>query len=207
MIDNQLGRRNLTKDQRRILIGKRYNEDVKPGRPKKKDAELQNIIAEQKLRTQRILGELLKDNEVSKNKLDNLNNVSKSSSSTSTLSDYGLSKYESSTFQKIAKENNVSDRSVKRYAKDAEFARRNKVTKQKQDELGEFRIEIEAKKGAWLDEFFPQGGTGANQYTKEQSSSSRTLADIGVDKHESANARIISKNSLQVLKTDFIFNF
>ena len=33
----------------------------------RKDAELQNAIAEQKIRTQRILGNLLKENEVSKN--------------------------------------------------------------------------------------------------------------------------------------------
>lgn len=67
----------------------------------KKDAELQNMIAEQKIRTQRILGNLLKESEVSKNRLNNLNN-SKSDHSTSTLSDFGITKDQSSTFQKIA---------------------------------------------------------------------------------------------------------
>ncbi len=67
----------------------------------KKDAELQNMIAEQKIRTQRILGQLLKESEVSKNRLSNLNN-SKSIDTTSTLKDFGLTKDQSSTFQKIA---------------------------------------------------------------------------------------------------------
>jgi site-specific DNA-methyltransferase (adenine-specific) len=67
----------------------------------KKDAELQNMIAEQKIRTQRILGQLLKESEVSKNRLSNLNN-SKSIDTTSTLKDFGITKDQSSTFQKIA---------------------------------------------------------------------------------------------------------
>ena len=69
----------------------------------KKDAELQNTIAEQKIRTQSILGGLLDDENVSANagrkKLvpdsDQLNKV--------TLSSLGISKNESANFQKIAK--------------------------------------------------------------------------------------------------------
>ena len=72
----------------------------------------------------------------------------------------------------------------------AEFARRNRVSKQKQDELGEFRIEIEAKKGAWLDEFFPHGGDVKSQRSTSNNSS---LIDIGITYDESANARLISK--------------
>lgn len=69
----------------------------------KKDAELQNMIAEQKIRTQRILGQLLKENDVSKNrakgnqysgKVDNADHTN--------LSDFGITKDQSSTFQKIA---------------------------------------------------------------------------------------------------------
>lgn len=64
----------------------------------KKDAELQNIVAEQKLRTQRILGTLLQETELSKGGRP---------SETSTrqepvLNDYGLNKKQSSTFQQIA---------------------------------------------------------------------------------------------------------
>ncbi len=63
----------------------------------KKDAILQNAIAEQKSRTQRILGDLLKENEVSKT-----NQHSAGRDDRPTLSAIGLTKDESSTFQKIA---------------------------------------------------------------------------------------------------------
>ena len=67
----------------------------------KKDAILQNAIAEQKSRTQRILGDLLKENEVSKNvgnRYVDGNQVAPSK----TLKDFGINKKQSSTFQKIA---------------------------------------------------------------------------------------------------------
>lgn len=74
----------------------------------KKDAELQNMIAEQKIRTQRILGQLLKESGVSKNagavkgnqytaKLDLVNKPNQVQ-----LKDFGITKDQSSTFQKIA---------------------------------------------------------------------------------------------------------
>jgi len=65
----------------------------------------------------------------------------------------------------------------------AEFARKNKLGKQEQDEWGIFRTEIEMKKGAWLDEFFPS-----------KIHSSRTLRDEGITFDESANARLIKTN-------------
>jgi uncharacterized protein YcnI len=69
----------------------------------KKDAELQNIIAEQKLRTQRILGSLIQEKELNKgaaqpgwkNEVTNGNRVD-------TLADIGLNKKQSHTFQQIA---------------------------------------------------------------------------------------------------------
>ena len=63
----------------------------------KKDAILQNAIAEQKSRTQRILGNLLKQNEVSK-----LNQHSAGRKDRPTLSTIGITKDQSSAFQKIA---------------------------------------------------------------------------------------------------------
>lgn len=70
----------------------------------KKDAELQNMIAEQKIRTQRILGQLLKESEVSKNgQLAGKEIGGKDIRPSNTkLSDFGLTKDQSSTFQKIA---------------------------------------------------------------------------------------------------------
>jgi site-specific DNA-methyltransferase (adenine-specific) len=66
----------------------------------KKDAELQNMIAEQKIRTQRILGQLLKESEVSKN-VSNQHLVGRTTQP-STLQSFGITKDQSSTFQKIA---------------------------------------------------------------------------------------------------------
>lgn len=70
----------------------------------KKDAELQNMIAEQKIRTQRILGQLLKESEVSKNgQLAGKEIGGKDIRPSNTkLADFGLTKDQSSTFQKIA---------------------------------------------------------------------------------------------------------
>jgi len=70
----------------------------------KKDAELQNMIAEQKIRTQRILGKLLKESEVSKAGYAPMKKVESQDSipPKTKLSDFGISANESSTFQKIA---------------------------------------------------------------------------------------------------------
>lgn len=79
MIDNQLGRRNLTLDQRRILIGKRYNNEKREhggDRSKRPNWPFEKSNSELPA---------------------------------------------SSTAERLAEENNTSPRSVKRYAKDAEF--------------------------------------------------------------------------------------
>lgn len=72
----------------------------------KKDAELQNIIAEQKLRTQRILGELLKSSEKNTGAMGTGSNQHKEvrlpEDTAPTLDTLGLTKKQSSTFQKIA---------------------------------------------------------------------------------------------------------
>ena len=75
----------------------------------------------------------------------------------------------------------------------AEIARKQKMGKSAQDEVGEFRVEIEKKKGIWLDEYFPHKGTGNNQYKKEQTSDNTRLADHGITYDESSNARLVSK--------------
>lgn len=83
---------------RTIETGVDYLNKVKAietwAKAEKKDAELQNIIAEQKLRTQRILGGLIKDNP------DISRGGSKSRSST--LKEMGITKDQSSAFQKIS---------------------------------------------------------------------------------------------------------
>lgn len=63
----------------------------------KKDSELQNIIAEQKLRTQRLLGRLLKESDLNKGA-----STKRGSQEKPRLIDFGVNKKESYTFQKIA---------------------------------------------------------------------------------------------------------
>jgi len=63
----------------------------------KKDAELQNLVAEQKLRTQRILGGLLKEADLNKGGNPNLS----TDSTGLKVSDVGITRNESSVFQKI----------------------------------------------------------------------------------------------------------
>jgi hypothetical protein len=70
----------------------------------KKDAELQNMIAEQKIRTQRILGNLLKESEIGKAGYAPMKKVESNNTTPpqASLSDFGITKDQSSTFQKIA---------------------------------------------------------------------------------------------------------
>ena len=75
----------------------------------------------------------------------------------------------------------------------AEFARVNKVSKAKQDEIGEYRVKVESKKGILLEENYPQGGKRGNQYKKVARLPDGTLADEGINKKESSNARLVSK--------------
>ena len=77
----------------------------------------------------------------------------------------------------------------------AEIARKQKMGKSAQDEVGAFRCDIESKKGAWLDEYFPQGGNRGNQYEKVARLPDGTLADEGINKKESSNARLVSKEA------------
>ncbi|MFZ4564712.1 MAG: MT-A70 family methyltransferase [Bacteroidales bacterium] len=71
----------------------------------------------------------------------------------------------------------------------AEFARRDKVGYEEQTKWGTFRIEVESKKGEWLDERFP-AFTGK----KIIGSPNGTLKSEGITKKESTNARYIALN-------------
>lgn len=86
-----------------IETGVEYLNKVKAietwAKAEKKDAELQNMIAEQKIRTQRILGQLLRDSDLDKGGRPGKENLSQPMTG---LSDFGITRNESSTFQKIA---------------------------------------------------------------------------------------------------------
>lgn len=70
----------------------------------------------------------------------------------------------------------------------AEFARRNKLGLDEQNEWGKFRLEIEGKKGEWLDKNFPAGGD------KKARLKGATLKSEGITKSESASARLVSNH-------------
>ena len=67
----------------------------------KKDAELQNIIAEQKIRTQRVLGRLIKEGQ-GRGELRKKNDNQYNASDKKELADIGVTKKQSSVYQKIA---------------------------------------------------------------------------------------------------------
>ena len=76
----------------------------------------------------------------------------------------------------------------------AEFGKRDKVGLTEQNQWGKFRIKIEAKKGAWLDEKFPHGGD------KKASSADTNLKKEGITPDESSNARLVARESELVNK-------
>jgi len=69
----------------------------------------------------------------------------------------------------------------------AEFGRRNKIGLDEQQQWGKFRVEIEAKKGEWLEKMFPHGGGSKVRLADT------TLLDEGISKEESSNARIVAQ--------------
>lgn len=97
---------------RDIETGFEYLSKVKAievwAKAEKKDAELQNMIAEQKIRTQRILGQLIKEGqekgEIASQRSfrGNQHEDSTTEVRSKTLSDIGISRKESSTFKQIA---------------------------------------------------------------------------------------------------------
>lgn len=85
----------------------------------KKDAELQNVVAEQKLRTQRILGQLLE----SKTK-ENIGSNQWVLPKNETLEDIGISRKQSSTFQHIA---SIPEQTFEEYIREKKEAVNNAV--------------------------------------------------------------------------------
>lgn len=95
--------RNQLLEIRDIESGVDYLNKVKAievwARAEKKDAELQNLIAEQKLRTQRILGKLIKEGQEAG---EIKTQATAKSSTAKELDIIGLNKKQSSAFQQIA---------------------------------------------------------------------------------------------------------
>jgi len=81
----------------------------------------------------------------------------------------------------------------------AEFARRNNLALEKQNEIGKFRVDVETKKGEWLNQNYPNGGKRGNQYTSarvQQEDSGK----MPVSKNESSRARKIKNTEEEKLE-------
>ena len=81
----------------------------------------------------------------------------------------------------------------------AEFARRNNLALEKQNEIGKFRVDVETKKGEWLNQNYPNGGKRGNQYKSarvEQDDSGK----MPVSKDESSRARKIKNTEEEKLE-------
>jgi site-specific DNA-methyltransferase (adenine-specific) len=81
----------------------------------------------------------------------------------------------------------------------AEFAKRLKIGKAKQDEIGVFLIEVGSKQGEWLDRHFPSR-VNTNKRAGTEDVPAQTIKDIGVTKNQSSQSRLIAKEPELVQK-------
>ena len=82
----------------------------------------------------------------------------------------------------------------------AEFAKRLKLSKEKQDEIGIFRIEVEAEQGAWLERNFPRGVRSDRKSTVDIVSDVESMKHIGVNERQSSQSRLINREPELVKK-------
>jgi len=74
----------------------------------------------------------------------------------------------------------------------AEFAKRLKLSKEKQDEIGMFRIQVEAEQGKWLEEHFPKSIKSEDRSVPTDGTH-KSMKDIGINQHQSSQSRLINK--------------
>lgn len=77
----------------------------------------------------------------------------------------------------------------------AEFAKKNNMAKEQQNEIGIYRIDVEAKKGAWLNENFPHG------VRNDRRGSEVVPLPMPASKKESSSARMIERMPEKVKET------
>lgn len=82
----------------------------------------------------------------------------------------------------------------------AEFAKRLKLSKEKQDEIGIFRIEVEAEQGKWLEEQFPNGVRSDKKSTSRTNREVKTMKDVGITFDQSSQSRLINREPELVKK-------
>jgi N6-adenosine-specific RNA methylase IME4 len=80
-----------------------------------------------------------------------------------------------------------------RAAAAAEFARKSKIALDEQNQWGRFRVEIEQKKGAWLDDNFPHGNKPGENRREIVTLNHSSLQNHGINYNESSNARLVNR--------------
>ena len=73
----------------------------------------------------------------------------------------------------------------------AEFAKKDKIARDEQNEWGRFRIEIKAKKGKLLEDKFPHGAKKGTNNKQVLSSTDTNLEKAGITPDESSLSRVI----------------
>jgi len=83
-----------------------------------------------------------------------------------------------------------------RAAAAAEFAKKSKIALDAQNQWGRFRVEIEQKKGSWLEKNFPgKINKDKKKSILDNSICSGSMKDQDIKSNESANARLVNKEN------------
>lgn len=80
----------------------------------------------------------------------------------------------------------------------AKMAEKLKIPLKGQNELGKTRVILEKKKRELIEQMFPKGGKRGNQYKKMAKSEITTLANVGITRDESSDAKIIKEEETLV---------
>jgi len=80
----------------------------------------------------------------------------------------------------------------------AKMAEKLKIPLRGQNELGKTRVILEKKKRELIEQMFPKGGKRGNQYKKVAKSEITTLANVGITRDESSDAKIIKEEEALV---------
>lgn len=79
----------------------------------------------------------------------------------------------------------------------AELLRRQNVGYESQNKLGEFRVEVDAKKGEWLNKYYPHGGDEKHKLSKLTNGKLRKMP---VAPRESSDSRLLKAATDQQIK-------
>jgi site-specific DNA-methyltransferase (adenine-specific) len=93
------------------------------------------------------------------------------------------------TFEEIKLLNNTTEAYL-------QFAKKQKISDDGINQIGEFLEKVISKKGKWLEKYFPHGGNGSNQYGAKIPN--ENLSKMPATLKESAQARLLAETSEKV---------